>query len=197
MNYNQLKAEVKKHDRLYYIDAQPIISDAEYDKLYDNLVELEKRQGYRDYDSPTVKVGAIDHRQGLVKHPNRLWSLNKTYDEKEIPTEFNINTPKLDGAGVAIHINHGELVSVLSRGNGEFGENITPLLKPYLDTVADFRHLEDFGLISISCEAVTFKAVDNYRNYVAGALNLKDLKEFQNRNIELVVHDVYGLEDMP
>lgn len=195
MDYKTLKEQVRYHDILYYVHAKPAISDAEYDALYDSLVAIEKAQGYRDYDSPTVKVGAIDHRQGKVKHPNRLYSLDKVYDKKEVPKEFTVETPKLDGACVAIHCLRGEVVSILSRGDGEYGENISFLFK---DQFNNFRleHLDFRGTVSIICEAVTFKKVDNYRNYVAGALNLKDKEEFLSREIVLVVHDVLGV-DLP
>jgi DNA ligase (NAD+) len=195
MDYKTLKEQVRYHDLLYYVHAKPILSDAEYDGLYDQLVALEKSQGYRDYDSPTVKVGAIDHRQGLVKHPNRLYSLEKVYDKKEVPREFTVETPKLDGACVANHCNKGKIVSTLTRGDGEYGENISFLFEEQFTNFSMERE-EFLGVVTIVCEAVTFQKVDNYRNYVAGALNLKDKTEFLSRQIVLVVHDVLGV-DLP
>lgn len=197
MDYKTLKEQVRYHDTLYYVHAKPLLSDPEYDQLYNQLIALEKSQGYRDYDSPTVKVGGIDHRQGKVKHPNRLYSLDKVYDKQEVPKEFTIETPKLDGACVAIHCNRGKVVSILSRGDGEYGENITSLFEEYNIIKSLNENLTKFeyqGTITIVAEAVTLKEVDNYRNYVAGALNLKDKKEFQERGIFLVAHDVLGVD---
>lgn len=192
MKYKTLKETVLYHNNLYYVLARPEISDSEYDKLYDQLVQLEKSQGYRDYDSPTLKVGSLNHRQGKVKHPNRLYSLNKTYSEDEIPGEFTVKTPKLDGACVAIHCLSGKVVSVLSRGDGEYGENISFLFKDLLNNF-QLKDASYQGSITIVCEAIKLEPIDNYRNYVAGALNLKSTEEFRSRNLVLAVHDVLGI----
>lgn len=195
MNYATLKEEVKYHDKLYFIESKPKISDSDYDILYDRLVQLEKTQGYRDYDSPTVKAGAIDHRQGKVKHPRKLYSLNKVYSRDEVPSDFVVETPKLDGACVAIHMSKGKLVSVVSRGDGEYGENITFLLADKLQNLLQITNPKYLGNITIVCEATTGQQVDNYRNYVSGALNLKNKTEFQQREIELIAHDVLGVDE--
>lgn len=197
MDYQDVKKQVLYHDHMYYVLAAPIIKDSEYDYLYNRLIQLEKAQGYRDYDSPTVKVGATDHRQGKVKHPNRVYSLDKVYTENEVDPRFTVKTPKLDGACAVIHMNKGKIVAIISRGDGEVGENITPLFQDFNfvdklnEGVTDPDYLD---LISIPCEAVTLQKVDNYRNYVAGALNLKDKKEFDSREIFLVAHDVLGVD---
>ncbi len=196
MDYQAVKQQVLYHDHLYYVLAEPIISDSEYDYLYNRLVQLEKAQGYRDYDSPTVKVGGIDHRQGKVRHPNRVYSLDKVYDREEVDPQFSVETPKLDGACVVIHMNKGKVVTILSRGDGESGENITPLFKDsgVIEKLNEgITHHKYQGLVSVCCEAVTLEKVDNYRNYVAGALNLKDKAEFDSRKIFLVAHDVLGV----
>ena len=194
MDYNSLKEQVKYHDILYYTKSAPVISDAEYDELYKELELMEKRQGFRDFDSPTIYVGAAPEESAAkVKHPHRLYSLEKTYDKKEVPREFSIETPKLDGACVAIHCKNGKMQAVASRGNGELGEDITYLFKSYLE---NFELDSEYatGTVTIVCEAVTFQEVDNYRNYVSGALGLKDQKEFDSRKIELIVHDVLGID---
>ena len=188
MNYQELKAEVLHHNKLYYDDSAPEISDAEYDKLYDSLVEAEKRQGFKDHDSPTDRVG---HSAGKVKHPHRLYSLEKTYDTSDIKSTFNVKTRKLDGACVAHVFNNGIYVKSITRGDGEYGEDITHLFKPrYKDVIIEFKEL-----ISIVGECATFKKVDNYRNYVAGAMGLDSPTEFESREINFFAHDVLGVTE--
>ena len=188
MNYQKLKVEVLYHNKLYYDDAAPEISDADYDKLYDSLVEVEKRQGFKDHDSPTSRVG---HSAGKVKHPHRLYSLEKTYDATEIKSNFDVKTRKLDGACVAHVFNDGKYVKSITRGDGEYGEDITHLFEPrYKDAIIDFKEL-----ISIVGECATFKKVDNYRNYVAGAMGLDSATEFESREINFFAHDVLGVTE--
>lgn len=187
MNYKELKAEVLCHNKLYYDDASPKISDADYDKLYDSLVEFEKRQGFKDWDSSTNRVG---HSAGKVKHPHRLYSLEKTYDERDIKPAFNIKTRKLDGACVAHVFNNGKYVKSITRGDGEYGEDVSHLFSyRYDDITICFQ-----DLISIVGECITFKNVDNYRNYVAGAMGLDSVTEFKSREIEFFAHDVLGMD---
>jgi DNA ligase (NAD+) len=194
MDYKTLKQQIRYHNKLYYTSSKPEISDAEYDLLYDQLVELEKIQGYRDYDSPTIFVGAPPPENAAkIKHPYKLYSLQKTYDKAEVPAGFTIETPKLDGACVAIHCRNGDVWSVATRGDGEYGEDITHLFKQYLQDF-DMSTEDSLGLVTVICEAVTFQTVDNYRNYVSGALGLKSRQEFDSRKIELVVHDVIGID---
>ena len=190
MNYKELKAEVLRHNKLYYDNAAPEISDADYDKLYDSLVEVEKRQGFKDHDSPTDRVG---HSAGKVKHPHRLYSLEKTYDATDITSKFDIKTRKLDGACVAHIFSNGKYVKSITRGDGEYGEDITHLFKPRYENLS-IGYLGFEPVISIVGECVTFKKVDNYRNYVAGAMGLDSISEFNSRDIEFIAHDVLGVK---
>jgi DNA ligase (NAD+) len=187
MNYQELKAEVLYHNKLYYDNAAPEISDADYDKLYDSLVEFEKRQGFKDWDSPSNRVG---HSAGKVKHPHRLYSLEKTYDAADITSKFDVKTRKLDGACVAHVFNKGSYVKSITRGDGEYGEDVSHLFQDTLNQIA----LPFYNSVSVVGECVTFTTPDNYRNYVAGAVGLDDVKEFKNRNIDFIAHDVLGVE---
>jgi DNA ligase (NAD+) len=188
MDYQKRKEELLKHNALYYDEAKPIIPDYEYDRLYDQLVLLEKQQGFKDFDSPTQRVG---HARGKVKHPYKLYSLEKTYNHKEVPKEFSIKTRKLDGACVAHIYNNGKYIRTLSRGDGEYGEDLTPLFKwQFGSGIIPYK-----GVVSIVGECVTFEKPDNYRNYVAGAINLKDVEEFKKRQIAFIAHDVLGVKE--
>ena len=80
MTYNELKELVQHHCHLYYDVNRPEISDEEFDRIYGQLEKVEKAQGWRDANSPTLLVGG---EGGKVRHPHKLYSLNKVYDEAE------------------------------------------------------------------------------------------------------------------
>ena len=74
MNYKELKQLIQKHNLAYYDNSASMITDAEYDQLYDKLEAMEKAQGWRDHDSPTKHVGGSG---GKITHPHKLYSLRK------------------------------------------------------------------------------------------------------------------------
>ena len=80
MNYKELKQIIQKHNQAYYDNSASMITDAEYDQLYDKLENMEKAQGWRDHDSPTKHVGGA---AGKVTHPYKLYSLRKIYEGEE------------------------------------------------------------------------------------------------------------------
>ena len=124
MTYDELKTLVIKHCHLYYNLSTPEISDAEFDKLYDDLEAVEKAQGWVAYDSPTAKVGGA---AGKVTHPVKLYSLRKVYDAAEVDDFYDVETPKIDGANLTLVYKRGKLSIALTRGNGEMGDNIIHL----------------------------------------------------------------------
>ena len=187
MDYKSLKTIVQHHDKLYYDSDKPVLSDAEYDGLYDQLVEMEKLQGWKDPDSPTIRITSS---VGKIKHPHKLYSLKKVYSKEDIDADFSIITPKLDGVNLSITYANNNLSTMLTRGDGEFGENVIHLSK-----VIKGVPLTVTENVTFVGEVVTDnEGVDNFRNYVAGALGLKSAKEAQDRNLRFIVHDVYGLE---
>jgi len=142
--YTRLLEEVRRHDRLYYVEAQPEISDAAYDRLYRELQDLEKTHPeLADENSPTRKVGGapLDSFR-TVAHAVRMQSLNNTYSEQELEdflgrvekglvgqsAEFAVE-PKVDGLAVSVRYEKGRLVQGLTRGDGERGDDITENLK--------------------------------------------------------------------
>ena len=78
MNYAQLKNYVLEHSHFYYNLSAPRISDAEWDNAYEQLEKMETAQGWRDSDTPTLKVGGA---AGKVSHPYTLYSLRKIYEK--------------------------------------------------------------------------------------------------------------------
>lgn len=187
MDYNSLKKLVAYHDELYYDWNNPVLTDSEYDALYQQLVEIEDKQGWKDSDSPTMKIVA----KGKVKHTTKLYSLKKVYDIEDVPDDFTVKLPKLDGVNLSVTYKNSELSTVLTRGDGEFGENVyhlAHLIKGLPKTVA-----ADTDCVFVG-EVLTDNEVENFRNYVAGALGLKDPNEAATRNLRFVVHDVLLLE---
>lgn len=188
MNYEELKNLVKHHCVLYYDNSAPEISDAEFDKLYDDLEAVEKAQGWVAYDSPTVKVGGV---AGKVEHPYKLYSLRKVYDIEEVDDFFDVKTPKIDGANLTLVYKRGRLVLALTRGNGEYGDNVAHLAAGITNITKTIT--TDYDLVVINGECVTDNTVENFRNYVSGALGLKSLEEFKSRDIKFIAHDMLGV----
>ena len=188
MTYDELKALVIKHCHLYYNLSTPEISDAEFDKLYDDLEAVEKAQGWVAYDSPTAKVGGA---AGKVTHPVKLYSLRKVYDATEVDDFYDVETPKIDGANLTLVYKRGKLSIALTRGNGEMGDNIIHLATGI--TNIPQRIQTDYDQVVINGECVTDNTVENFRNYVSGALGLKSLTEFRERNIKFIAHDMLGI----
>lgn len=188
MKYEELITIITKYNEHYYDKSESLVTDEEYDKLYDALVSYEKSQGWKDNNSPTLKVGNL---KGKVKHLFPLYSLNKVYNESEVENTFNICTPKIDGANLCITYKNGNLFLALTRGNGEFGDDVTYLA----NNIANLPKTIDYkDTIVIVGECVTDNEVTNFRNYVSGALGLKDETEFKSRNIVFIAHDCLNIE---
>lgn len=135
-----LRREIRRHDRLYYVEARPEIADVDYDRLLQRLKKIEETHpALRTEDSPTQRVGgaaASDFRP--VRHAVPMLSLDNTYSTEEL-TEWRDRvvkglggeTPayvvelKVDGLSLALLYEHGRLVRAATRGDGETGEDVT------------------------------------------------------------------------
>ena len=136
----QLRKEIRRHDRLYYEEAAPIISDHEYDRLYKELVDLETQ--FPDLvtpDSPTQCVGGRPLQAfEQVSHLIPMLSLDNTYSEAEVKNFYArmqrllpdekipvVIEPKVDGVAVSLIYENGKLRQAATRGDGNVGDNIT------------------------------------------------------------------------
>jgi len=136
----QLREEIRKHDRLYYEEAAPIISDHKYDRLYKELVDLETQ--FPDLltpDSPTQRVGGRPLQAfEQVSHLIPMLSLDNTYSEAEVKNFYArmqrllpdekipvVIEPKVDGVAVSLIYENGKLRQAATRGDGNVGDNIT------------------------------------------------------------------------
>ncbi len=138
-----LRKKIFEADRAYYVDANPIMSDLEYDRLFDRLLKLEEQYPeFNDTNSPTRRVGSdIDNTLPEREHTLPVLSLDKCYSTNDLMDWINKNSeklnkkieviiePKIDGAGVVLYYENGRLDRALTRGNGYFGNDITENIK--------------------------------------------------------------------
>jgi DNA ligase (NAD+) len=136
----QLRDEIRRHDRLYYEEAAPIISDREYDRLYKELVDLETQfPDLATPDSPTQRVGGKPLKAfEQVPHLIPMLSLDNTYSEEEVKNFYAriqrllpnekipvVIEPKVDGVAVSLIYENGRLRQAATRGDGTVGDDIT------------------------------------------------------------------------
>ncbi|MFV0313697.1 MAG: NAD-dependent DNA ligase LigA, partial [Anaerotignum sp.] len=115
---------------VYYQKDLEIMSNQEYDHLYDELVSLEKESGMIFANSPTQKVGyTVLSNLKKVKHESPILSLDKTKEIAKLKDflgeKQGILSWKLDGLTIVLSYKNGELVQAITRGNGEIGEDVT------------------------------------------------------------------------
>jgi len=164
----KLRSEIQRHDRLYYSEDNPAISDRDYDSLFRRLRDLEEK--YPQYvvpDSPTQRVGgkAAD-RFPTVSHKVPMLSLDNTYNVVEI-TDFHqrvvkalgqeggieyVVEPKIDGLGVTLNYKNGLFVRGATRGDGKEGEDITANLKTIRSVPLSISNPEGFDAIEVRGE---------------------------------------------
>ena len=140
----QLRKEIQEHNQRYYEEAAPAISDREYDRLYQELVELETRfPELATLDSPTQRVGGKPLKAfAQITHRVPMLSLDNTYSEEEVADFYARITkllpnkkipvviePKVDGVAVSLLYENGKLKHAATRGDGTVGDDITQNIK--------------------------------------------------------------------
>jgi len=166
-----LRREIERHNHLYYVKDAPEIADAEYDRLFAELAQLESEHpGLASPDSPTQRVGAAP-LPGFpeVRHRSPMLSLGNAFDEAAVlafdkrvrealeaeSVEYSVE-PKFDGLAVSLAYRDGLFVQGATRGDGERGEDITANLRTVrsiplrLPRAADTRDLEVRGEVLIT-----------------------------------------------
>ena len=191
----ELTAELLYHCHLYYDLDSPKISDAEYDKKFDTLKQLEDEANFHLANSPTRKVqGEVLPYLEKVHHSIPMLSADKSTDIEDvvkfIGNKAVVCTYKFDGGTVVVKYNKGHLVQALSRGSGYDGENIThtarmiknlPLNIPY-DGYLEIRGeaLIPWGYYN---EMNVDGTLGHPRNVCTGALRQLNANEAAKRNI--------------
>ena len=124
--------------KAYYAEDREIMSNFEYDRLYDELVSLEQDTGTVLSSSPTINIGyeAVDELP-KERHESPMLSLDKTKDREALrdwlKDKEGLLSWKLDGLTIVLTYNEGVLVKAVTRGNGEVGEVITPNAKTFVN----------------------------------------------------------------
>lgn len=214
-----LTDEVNKHNKNYYVYDNPTISDAEYDDLYYELVDLEKELGYSLPNSPTSRVGdEVLDKFVKRKHEFPLYSLNKVKDFEDLgkwmhdmrtstrnaELTFSLEY-KYDGLKVVLEYENGLYRSATTRGNGRIGEDVTAQVKTIRSVPLKISFT---GRLIVQGECMmTNKAFEEYnktadiplknpRNGVAGAVRNLDPKETERRKLDFFCYDVTFAENL-
>ena len=196
----------------YYNDNISIVADSEYDKLYDELEELEKETGIVYSNSPTQNVGyLIQDKLIKVKHNHPMLSLDKTKDCKDIISWFHekdiVCMHKLDGLTVSIQYDqNGNLVSAETRGDGEIGEDITDNIKAVSNVPLKIKK----GPLVVDGEIIVKKDVfdkinktlsedekfSHPRNYASGSIRQLDVSITKKRELSFIAWRLISSEFM-
>ncbi|MCL2415921.1 MAG: NAD-dependent DNA ligase LigA [Defluviitaleaceae bacterium] len=200
----------------YEQENSPIMTDFEYDKLYDELIELESKTGFILENSPSQNAGhEIVSNLVKVKHDVALLSLNKTKDADDLAeflnndgeTKDGILSWKLDGLTIILRYANGELLQGLTRGNGEIGEDITHNAK-FLRNIP--RSIDFKGELTVRGEAIIrlgeFERINeqleddekykNPRNLCSGSMRQLNSRIAAGRNIDFFAFAILGVVGM-
>jgi len=217
-----LSAELHRHNRLYYVEAKPVISDKEFDGLLRELQDIEaKFPDLLTPDSPTQRVGGAP-LEGFtqIRHTVPMMSLDNTYSEEELSAFFArvqkglgrdtidcVIEPKVDGVAITIRYENGVLKHGATRGDGQTGDDVTNNLKtiqrlplrlpkdgPQTFEVRGevFMTKAGFAKLNQEREEAGEPLFANPRNSTAGTLKLLDPKIVAKRPLDIVF---YGLAD--
>ena len=217
---DELRALIRYHERKYYIENLPEISDADFDALMKNLGELEAAtEAPIPPDSPTQRVGGGAELGTRLQHRNPMLSLNNSYNETELrefaervqrlledaPVEY-VTELKIDGLGVSLIYENGVFTQGLTRGDGEYGEDVTDNLRtirsvplrlveteaavpPVLEARGEvFLPKDCLNEINIQREAEGESPFANPRNAAAGSLRLLDASITASRPLDIFVY---------
>ncbi len=208
----QLVDLLNSYAKEYYEKDNPLVSDAEYDKLYDELVALEESSGEVFADSPTHRVGGAPIKKfSSYSHRQRLYSLDKAKDEESLNAYFQrvkkalgfvpemTLENKFDGLTLSLTYEAGELSIGATRGDGVVGENVTAQIRTIKSIPLTIPYK---GLIEIQGEVVMRLSVfeeynktaaeplKNARNAAAGAVRNLDPRLTAERKLDFFAYNV-------
>ncbi len=220
-----LRTQILYHERKYYIEAQPQISDGEFNLLMKELVHLET--AYPEFitpDSPTRRVGGEATLGRRARHRGPMLSLDNTYNYEELrdfdrrvrkvlpdqPIEY-VAELKIDGLGVSLLYEDGRLVRGATRGDGEYGEDVTANLRTIrtiplrlmpvhpMPTVLEVRgevfiprdRLDEINRQRVENDELPFA---NARNAAAGSARLLDASITASRPLDIFIYTLSYVE---
>ena len=220
-----LRTQILYHERKYYIDAQPEISDGEFDQLMRELVELETAHPeFITLDSPTHRVGGDATLGKRARHRGPMLSLDNSYNFEEL-RDFDrrvrkalpdqqiqyVAELKIDGLGVSLLYEDGRLVRGATRGDGEYGEDVTANLRTIhtiplrltpiqpMPAVLEVRgevfipwnRLDEINRQRVENDEPPFA---NARNAAAGSVRLLDASITASRPLDIFVYSLSYVE---
>ena len=213
---------LNQHNYNYYVLNNPTISDFEFDKMLEELADLEKRfPEFRQPDSPTMRVGSdISNEFKTVAHDYRMLSLGNTYSEGEITEFYNrivkeieqepeiICELKFDGASISVKYENGHVVRAVTRGDGEKGDDVTenirtvksiPLSIDSSELPDKFEIRGEIIMPHKSFDALNAERIEigdtpfaNCRNATSGSIKLINPKEVAKRGLDCYFYYMMG-----
>jgi DNA ligase (NAD+) len=222
--YLALVDELNEHDRRYYVDANPTISDVEYDKLHRQLLDLEaKHPDWVVSYSPSRRAGHAPISEfPKVTRSVAMLSLDNTYNEDELQAFYDRAVkgldgelpvfavePKIDGFGIELTYKQGLLTLAATRGDGRIGEDVTPnvkimvhgipmQLREPMDIVVRgeiYMLKAEFEEINTARVAAGEEVFKNPRNTAAGSIKLQDPREAAKRPMHAILYEVLDGEN--
>ena len=219
-----LRAELNRHNYLYYVKAEPEIDDYQYDQMMNELMALEKANPDRfDPDSPSQRVGNdINQNFQQVYHRFPMLSLGNTYNKQEI-VEFDervrkalghsvkyICELKYDGASISLTYEHGRLVHAVTRGDGEKGDDVTANVRTIKSVPLRLPDGNYPDLFEIRGEVLMPRAVfdklneereasgeppfANPRNAAAGSLKMQNSAQAAKRQLDCWLYFMFAAQ---
>ncbi len=222
----QLRRLIRHHDQLYYVQAEPEITDYEYDRLFAELVELEtEHPELRSPSSPTRRVGGrpLDTLEP-VSHALPMLSLDNSYSRDELhawyvraqrelgrePGDLAVEL-KIDGVSISLIYDGGQLVRAATRGNGFVGDDVTdnvrtirelPLVIEGAPAALEVRGevymaRSSFDELNAERRAAGQPAFANPRNATAGSVRLLDSRQAARRRLSLWCYQLASASGRP
>ncbi|MFA5815222.1 MAG: NAD-dependent DNA ligase LigA [Bacteroidales bacterium] len=221
-----LKSELNSHNYRYYVLNEPSVSDFEYDRLMQELIELEREYPqFADSLSPTQRIGD-DRNQEFVQreHGVAMYSLGNTYNREEV-IDFDSRLRKLiegaveyacelkyDGAAISLTYEHGRLIRAITRGDGVRGDDVTANVKTIRSIPLTIQADACPALFEIRGEIILHRDVFNTlnedriqdgeapfanpRNAASGTLKMQNSSLVARRKLDCFLYSLSG-EDLP
>jgi len=215
----ELSEEIRDHQFKYYVLDDPSITDAEFDKLWNQLLELEQKYPqYKLESSPTLEVGGgFSTSFSQYDHIEKMMSLDNVFNKAELDNWFDrigkagvkntwLCEVKVDGLAINLLYENGRLTRALTRGNGTTGEDVTLNIKTIKSVPIEltgknipsqlevrgevFFPLKAFDELNDSLAEAGKPRFANPRNAAAGSLRQKDPKITASRPLDVVVHGI-------
>ena len=203
---------LQEASKAYYAEDREIMSNFEYDKLYDELVRLEEETGTILVGSPTITVGyeAVEELPKEV-HESPMLSLGKTKDREELKEwlkdKEGLLSWKLDGLTIVLTYENGKLLKAVTRGNGEVGEVVTNNAKTFVNLPLSIPYqgklilrgeavitYEDFKKINDTIEDAEAK-YKNPRNLCSGSVRQLNNEVTKSRNVRFFAFSLVKAEE--